>query len=95
MSATPTTFTSVPPDLAGLRLCSAYDAAAVWGIDHRTVRRLARQGRIDHRRIGGRVLIPVSEIRRVAQEGLALPASSGTTTTPRTTKPEHTPETAM
>ena len=70
MNTTGTTSTSVPTDLAGLRLCSAYVAAEVWGIDHRTVRRFAREGRVDHRRIGGRVLIPVSEIRRVAEEGL-------------------------
>ena len=62
----------VPDDMAAIRLCSAYVAADVWGIDHRTVRRFAREGRIDHRRIGGRLLIPAAEIRRVAEEGMAL-----------------------
>lgn len=67
----PTT-NEIPAELVAHQLHGAKTAAKVWDVAVCTVRRWAAEGRIDHRRIGGRLLIPATEIRRVAEEGMAL-----------------------
>lgn len=48
---------------------SVPDAALFWGISARTAWRLIDSGKVKSIRIAGRVLIPDSEVQRVAKEG--------------------------
>ncbi len=49
--------------------CSVDEAQILTGISRWTWRDYAREGKIDSLKVGARLLIPLSEIRRVLEEG--------------------------
>jgi excisionase family DNA binding protein len=62
------------PDLTPIErlLYSLDEAAVLLSMSRRTIERDCRLGRIQSKRYGRRVLIPASEIHRLATEGMKL-----------------------
>ena len=52
------------------QLISVLDAATYLGVSQEAVRAWVRQGRLRGVRLGRRLLLPVSEVKRAADEGL-------------------------
>lgn len=63
-------------------LYSPRDAAEILGMGKNTITRDVHLGRIACRRYGRRLLIPATEILRIAQEGLDLTAPENTVEAP-------------
>jgi excisionase family DNA binding protein len=66
--------------MAMTKLVSVEESAYRLGISSLTVRRLVKCGRLRSTRIGRRLLLPETEIARIANEGCELPAVSGAVT---------------
>jgi excisionase family DNA binding protein len=52
-------------------LCSIKEAGDLLRISEHTVRAWIYQGRLEHRKLGSRVLVPYEELKRIAKEGVS------------------------
>jgi excisionase family DNA binding protein len=56
------------PNVESERLAPILEAAHRWGVSSHTVRDWIQQGKVASHKLGGRRLVPVSEIERLIEE---------------------------